>query len=44
MQVQFISSRSLDPWIHHFFIGPHSLQRANTLNIQWNHLAYKDTL
>ncbi len=43
MWVQFTSPHSLDHWIHYFFIGPHSLQLVNSLKIQWNHLAYKDT-
>ncbi len=42
MWVQFISLRSLDQWIHWFFVGPCSLQLVNSLKIQWNHLAYKD--
>ncbi len=43
MWVQFISPRSLNQWIHCFFIGPCSLQPMNSLKIQWNQLAYRDT-
>jgi len=41
MWVQFTSPRSLDQWIHCFFIGPCSLQPVNSFKIYWN--AYKDT-
>jgi hypothetical protein len=43
MWVQFTSPRSLDQWIHYFFIGPRSLQPVNSFKIQWNHLVYMDT-
>ncbi len=43
MWVQFTNPCSLDQWIHYFFIGPHSFQLVNSLKIQWNHLAYRDT-
>jgi hypothetical protein len=43
MWVQFISPRSLDQWIHCFFISLRSLQPVNSFTIQWNHLVYMDT-
>jgi hypothetical protein len=43
MWVQFTSPHSLGQWIHYFPIRSHSLWPMNSLNIQWNHLAYKDT-
>jgi len=43
MWVQFINICSLDQWTHYFFTSPHSIQPINSLKIQWNHLAYKDT-
>ncbi len=30
-------------WIHYIPIRSHSLRLMNSLKIQWNHLAYKDT-
>jgi hypothetical protein len=38
----FTDSLSLDQWIHYFFIGPCSLQLVNSLEIQWNHLTFKE--
>jgi hypothetical protein len=43
MWVQFISPHSLDQWIHYFPTKSCSLQIVNSLKIQWNHLAHKDT-
>jgi hypothetical protein len=37
------SPHSLNPWIHYFFTGLCSLQPVNSLKIQWNHWAYRDT-
>jgi len=43
MWAQFTSPCSLDQWIHCFPTSPRSLQLVNSLKIQWNHLAYRDT-
>jgi hypothetical protein len=43
MWVQFTSPCSLGQWIHCFPSRSHSLWPMNSFNIQWNHLAYRDT-
>jgi hypothetical protein len=43
MWVQFVGPHSLDDWIHCFLSSPYSRQLVNSLKIQWNHLAFRDT-